>query len=320
MPPWSLYRAFLGSDGKVLSAWTPVRIGLDACDAAAVGLRGAHDILEHPQGFLTRFATFPLPATITRGLGRRWHTETLSFKVRPGGPGIDAAVDCTLALQREIGPLSVDDVADVAVYASNYTVAVDRHITPYMDGDRSPVSALTFSLAYTVATALLTGRLDVSDFAPPRLSERERWALADKVRVVHDPLLTRRMRLSAVPLGEALREAGLDAAGDWLASVDGHEANGMLDALAAPSETFAEAEKVTPARVVIRLTDGRTFEHARDIPLGGAGPDTRARHWELVSAKFLATGGRPEVLSEVAALDEASPGEVTQMLAAALGD
>ena len=34
MPPWPSLRAFLGSDAKVLSAAMPVRMGLDACDAA----------------------------------------------------------------------------------------------------------------------------------------------------------------------------------------------------------------------------------------------------------------------------------------------
>jgi len=47
MPPATVAHGFLGSDAKVLSASTPVRAGLDACDAAAGGLTGAADILEH---------------------------------------------------------------------------------------------------------------------------------------------------------------------------------------------------------------------------------------------------------------------------------
>ena len=87
MPPRPFLRAFLGSDAKVLSAATPVRMGLDACDAARAGLLGPRDVLEHPDGFLATFATVPLPDAVDLDLGRRWHTETLSFKVHPGGPG-----------------------------------------------------------------------------------------------------------------------------------------------------------------------------------------------------------------------------------------
>lgn len=319
MPPWSLRRAFLGSDGKILSASTPVRMGLDACDVAATGLLGADDILEHPDGFLARFAAVPLPTTLTRGLGGRWHTDTLSFKVRPGGPGVDAAVDCALALQEAHGPFDVDEVADVVVCASSYTLAVERGIAPYMNGPDSPISALILSIGYTVATALLTSDLRPQDFARPPLAEPDRWALAAKVRLEHDPAMTQRLRLAAIPYGEALREAGPEAAARWLASVSGVEISGeLLAKMAPPSESFELAEKVTPARVTIRMTDGRIFEHGCDIPLGAAGPDTRARHPELVRAKFLGTGGSPDVADAIADIEHASPDEVAQLLSAGL--
>ena len=122
MPPRPFLRAFLGSDAKVLSAATPVRMGLDACDAARAGLLGPRDVLEHPDGFLATFATVPLPDAVDLDLGRRWHTETLSFKVHPGGPGLDAAVDCALELRRALGPLRVDDIDEVVVTTSMYTL------------------------------------------------------------------------------------------------------------------------------------------------------------------------------------------------------
>jgi 2-methylcitrate dehydratase PrpD len=318
MPPWPLRRAFLGSDGKVLSAAQPVRTALDACDMAAAGLRGAPDILEHPQGFLAQFAAIPLPRTITDGLGRRWHTETLSFKMRPGGPGVDAAVDCAIALHDTLGAIEVDDVEDVVVRASTYTVGVDEHIAPFMDGADSPVSALTFSIGYTVATALLTGDLTPLDFARPRVARQERWALAAKVRLEHDPEMTRRFGLAAIPLGEALREAGPRRAGAWLRAAGVTDVDEMLAAMSPPSDTFELAEKVTPALVTLRMADGRIVERGRDIPEGAAGPDTRARHPELVRAKFLSTGGTSDVADGIAAIEAASADEVGRLLAAAL--
>ena len=112
MPPWPFLPAFLGSDAKVLSAATPVRLGLDACTAAQAGLAGPRDVLEHPDGFLAKFATVPLPDAVAGDLGRRWHTETLSFKVHPGGPGVDAAVDCAKRLHDVVGGARADEIAE----------------------------------------------------------------------------------------------------------------------------------------------------------------------------------------------------------------
>lgn len=306
MPPWTLTRGFLGSDAKVLSSFVPVRIGLDACDGAAAGLAGAADLLEHPDGFLARFATVPLPEAVTAGFGARWHTETLSFKVRPGGPGIDAAVDCALALRHELDP---EQISEVEVTASLYTVMADLHAAGLLDGERSPVSALILSVPYTVATALLTGALTPEDFAQPALADRRRWDLAKKVHVIHDPEMTRRSLLCTTPFGEALRQAGPRAA-PWL------EEMGVADLaqeIRQPGTTFENAAKITGARVEVRLADGR--RHAREVavPRGAAGSQTRADHAELVREKFLACGGPPEVADAVRRLD-ALPAEAVGAL------
>jgi len=137
MPPWPSLPAFLGSDARVLSAAMPVRTGLDACDAARAGLAGPRDILEHPEGFLATFASVPLPDAVDLALGRRWHTETLSFEVRPGGPVLDAAVDCAAQLHRVLGPVTVDDVDEVVVTTSLYTLLVDAKAAEFVDGDRT---------------------------------------------------------------------------------------------------------------------------------------------------------------------------------------
>jgi 2-methylcitrate dehydratase PrpD len=317
MPPWPSLRGFLGSDAKVLSAATPVRAGLDACDAAAAGLVGPADILEHPDGFLARFATVPLPDAVTAGLGTRWHTETLSFKVHPGGPGLDAAVDCALDLRRELGALEPDDIDEVVVTTSLYTMVVEQRSSAYLSGPRSPVSALVFSTPYTVATTLLTGDLVPDDFAAPAVDDPRRWQLAGKVRVEQDIEMTRDSLVCTVPFGEALRQAGPRAV-PWLDEVGGQWLVDLVGEIAAPSESFEYAEKVTPARVTVRLADGRELARERAIPVGAAGPETRAHHGELVRRKFLATGGSVEVADTAAALDHATAGDVARMLEAAL--
>ncbi|MEU7905465.1 MmgE/PrpD family protein [Actinoplanes sp. NPDC049118] len=317
IPPRMLAPGFLNSDAKVLSAFTPVRAGLDACDAALAGLAGAPDILEHPQGFLSRFSTVPLPEAVTLGLGERWHTETLSFKMHPGGPGIDSAVDCAIELHRELGEREIAGITDVLVHASLYTVVVDRQTAPYVDGPDSPVSALVFSTPYTVATTLLNGELTPADFAAPRVHEPRRWELAAKIRLTEDRGMTRDSFLCEVPFGEALRQAGPRAA-TWLTEFGGPGLVELVGEIPPPSVDFTQASKVTGARVVVTLADGSTRERRLDIPIGAVGPDTRARHAELVREKFLSTGGAKSVADAVADLEHASAREVAELLETAL--
>ncbi|MBP2706819.1 MmgE/PrpD family protein [Microbispora sp. RL4-1S] len=313
-PPWPVMHAFLGGDAKLVHVLAPVRSAMDACDAAAAGLTGMPDIMEHANGFLARFATTPLPEVITAGLGRHWHTETLSFKVRPGGPGIDAAVDCALELHPLLGGAPI---AEVEVAASAYTLFAGRQAARYLAGPRTPISALLLSTAYPVATALLTGDLTVEDFDLPAMRDPVRWALADRIRLVHDPRMTSALLGSVAPFGAALRQAG-ERGLPWLRDFAGDE----IAALAPPGDggppDFTSASKATPARVVVRLADGRTFSRERDIPIGSAGPDTRRRHRELVSEKFLAQGGDLAVAGELGELAELPAERLRRLLAEAL--
>jgi len=317
-PPWSLHRGFLGSDAKVFTAAVPVRVGLDACDAAAAGLRGAPDILEAPDGLLTQFATEPLPEAVVAGLGRRWHTETTSFKVHPGCAYLDPAIDCAVVLHHRLGGVRAADVREVIVHAGILTVAVDRRAAAHVRGPDSSVAALNFSVGYSVATALLAGGLTHHDFHFPALDRPDRWDLAGRVRVVHDDEITRRSLLATAPLGEALRQAGDERARTWLAAQGGEAAADLVAGLGPPSETFEDAEKAIGARVAVHLTDGRVLEETCDIPLGAVGPDSRRDHPRLVREKFLACGGSPAVADSVAHLERLPATDVVGLLAAAL--
>jgi 2-methylcitrate dehydratase PrpD len=317
LPLWPSLRAFLGSDAKVLSASAPVRLGLDACDAAAAGLVGQRDILEHPDGFLSSFATVPLPDAVDLDLGRRWHTETMSFKVHPGGPGLDAAVDCALELHGVLGSLRAEDVEEVVVTTSMYTMVVDQKAAEFVDGADSPVSALVFSTPYAVASALQRGSYVGADLDFPAVADQSRWDLAAKVRLEHDAEMTRESLLSEAPFGEALRQAGPRAA-MWLEEVGTQWLVDLVGELEPPRETFQDATKATPARVTVRLMDGRTYSRELAVPVGAIGPATRARHLELVRAKWLGVGGTRVVADTVAALRAAAPVEVRAMLEGAL--
>jgi 2-methylcitrate dehydratase PrpD len=313
MPPWTLMRGFLGSDSKVLSALTPVRAALDACDAAEAGLAGAPDIMEHPDGFLARFAAVPLGENLVDGLGSRWYTDTLSFKAQPGGPGVDAAIDCARDLHGDLAPLDVADIDEVVVTSSLYTLVTDHRVRPYLEGPRSPVSALVMSAGYLVATALLTGTVTAADLAPPHLDDPRRWELAAKVRLEHDEGMTRDLMHSVAPVGEALRQAGTRA-GAWLHETGGQWLVDLVGTPGPPSATYEHAGKVTPARVEVRLSDGRSVRRELAIPVGAAGSPERARHGEFVREKFLTAGGPVAAADALAELELLTPDEVRDAL------
>lgn len=316
-PPWTLLRGYIGSDARAFSSFSPVQTAMNACDAAAAGMVGAADILEHPDGFLARFATVPLPEAVIAGLGERWHTDTFSFKVRPGGPGIDAAVDCAIEIAAQLPGLVASEIEDVHIEASLYTEYLGRVANGYVTGPDTPPSALPLSIPYCVATALLTGGLAVPDFAAPAVDDPDRWQLAGRVRLTQDEGMTRDLLTSEAPFGEALRQAG-DRAKTWVHGFGGDRAVELLGSPEPPRRDFLDATKHTGARVTVRLADGRTVARRRDIPIGAIGPATRARHRELVREKYLAVGGDPDVADGCAQLRTAAPRKLAALLARAL--
>ncbi|MEU9093780.1 MmgE/PrpD family protein [Streptomyces sp. NPDC048428] len=323
LPPRTVPVGFLGGDAKVFSSSTPVAVGLDACDAAAAGFRGSPEILEHAEGFLSRFATVPLPEIVTAGLSERWHTLTTSFKLHPGGPGMDSAIDCAFGLHREIGTVRAQDIAEISVDTSLYTVLVNRQAGAYLRGPDSPVSALVFALPYLLSTALLTGDLTAEDFTPQRLADADRWAVADRVRIRLDEAMTHDLFHCEVPFGEALRQAGPRAA-DWLKVFgarwkgDGQWLVDLVGELEPPSKDFGSTRKSTPARVTVTLTDGRSLTRELDVPAGAVGSAHAGNLPELMREKFLTAGGTAAVADGLASLESASADDVARLLPAAL--
>lgn len=312
-PPWTLMRGFIASDARMLHVPVAVRMGLDACDAAAGSLQGAPDIVEHPDGFLAQFASIPLPEVITVGLGQRWHTETLSFKLHPGGPGIDAAIDSAIDLHASMSRWSVQDVAEVIVECSVYTLFAARKAQPYLDGPRTPVGALVLTTPYPVATALLTGKLSIQDFTSPAVGSHERWQLAEKVRLVHDPEMTRELLAGDAPFGEALRQAGEEGI-TWLREFGGQELVDLAEQPGAPLADFTQISKPTPARVQVRMHDGQVYSREYRIPRGGIGPELRAEHPSLIKEKFRSLGG-PEVVTDAwQQLAHAGPQQLAELI------
>ena len=314
-----LHHGVVTSDVKAFSAAVPVRMALDACDAAGHGLSGPDTILEHPEGMLAYLSAVPLPDAVTAGLGIRWHTDTLTYKRFPGSAYLHSAIDCAERLHRALGPLGPDQVDRVVVSANLLTWQLQRKVAGVLAGPRTSVSAATLSVGYGVATMLLSGGFGPRDLDPSRIADERRWALADKVVVEHDWDLSVRMASATSPLGEALRQAGNRAMG-WpdLLAWCGDSAGDLLRSLGEPEKTFERATMAIGARVAIELTDGGGRTEATDSAIGQAGPGTRRDHRAIVREKFLATGGTAEVLAALEHVDRLDPATTAAVLRDAL--
>ena len=254
--PTPVEEAFLTSDAKALVAATPVRMALDACDAALAGLAGPRQVLEGPDGVLRRLSDVPMPDAVVAGLGRRWHTDTLSFKRYPASAYLQSAFECAERIAARAGTIDPHDVAAVRVDGSVLTWLLEQKTAPFLARADTATAALTFCAGYGIATILLTGSLTTADLAGDGLRDPDRWALADKVEVRHDKDLTRRMLAATVPLGEALRQAGPRAMQVPAIAAFGDEAREVLAGLGPPSESFSDATMAIGARVEVVLKDG----------------------------------------------------------------
>ncbi|MET8099371.1 MmgE/PrpD family protein [Streptomyces sp. NPDC005236] len=317
VPTWSLSRGFFSTDAKLLVAAVPVQIGLSACDGARFGLTGPEDVLEHPQGFLHRFADIPLPEEALAGLGSLWHTETFSYKIHPGSAYTSAAVDCAIELHNALAGVDHREIAEVVVEGSIFTAGLDRIARQHRIGPGSSVAALNFSLPYNVATALLTGSLLPADLTRPAVDRPDRWEVAARVRTEHDPAFSRHALLATAPLGQALRRAG-ERAEAWVRAIDARAAEALPPDWLEPETDFRWATKNLGARVTVRLRDGRELRAERRGAVGAASGPDGTDHAALARAKFLACGGDPEAVDLLSRLETLRPEEVRRLVNLAL--
>ncbi|HEV7767514.1 MAG TPA: MmgE/PrpD family protein [Thermoanaerobaculia bacterium] len=334
-PAQALFPSFLGSDAKVMCAGWPVRMGMEAVDAVRAGLAAQENLLDDPRGFFAINARVPV-RDFLGGLGERWHTETNSYKIYPVCGYLCSALDATLALVREEN-VSADDALSVEVSGSVFTVGMDAHSAPYLDGARSRIATLTFSTPFVIASAILAREFTPAQLKRSWIEEPRVWGLASRVRSVHDVALTVEALQADIPIGAALRRVGpLQAAGfAWHLAGQAFGRAGrirrlretlrLVRALAASAgETgameFQLSTKPLGARVAIRVRDGRLLTRAVSIPRGFAGNPENAR--ALMREKFLRCAGAvigegraEEVVVKVETLEWLTAGGVADLLA-----
>lgn len=187
-----VFRGFMGPGSKLRSAASSATAGVQAALLAAEGIDGAHDILEHPQGFWARFTYAPILGTF-RGLGQSWAADTLAVKPYPGC----AYVDTTVAALYEIladfkaktgRALQPSEVKNIAVNGGALTLGMNAlSAGAVAEGTLSPV-VINFSIPLTAASTVLFGGLTGADLTAHNIETNAATlrAVAAKVELHHD--------------------------------------------------------------------------------------------------------------------------------------
>lgn len=302
-PARILYPAFLGSDAKALCIAAPILSGCASVTAARAGLRSHAGVLDE---FQREFSPCPLPEFLG-SLGRRWHTETNSYKAYPGSAYLQAAVEAAIAAKQQL-PDDPDSIARVDVYCPLLTVGMEHLAAPYVQ-DRDPcVASLSFSARFAVACALL-----FDTFEPDHLKHAVRtdpavWKWFARIRLQHDPDLTVAALQSEMPVGAALAAAPRLERLRFLMTSGGHRSSDRIptpwrDRIALAWKVCKPRASPVPqdsgsmvkalgARVRLTQSTGKWKEAAVAIPAGFAGSGDAATVRNMMRRKYLACAGR----------------------------
>jgi 2-methylcitrate dehydratase PrpD len=174
-----------GSGVKRLHAGWAGHSGIVAAALARGGFTGPATVLDGRFGLYRTFVGSAPDLAPFDTLGREWETLRVGFKPYPCCHYNHAYLDCALELRRVHGlrPEQVDRV-ECRVPAGEVPIVCEPRATKLRP--RTTYEA-QFSLPYSVAAALVDGRVTLDSYAPARLADPATLALAARVAHVVDP-------------------------------------------------------------------------------------------------------------------------------------
>lgn len=152
----------------------PAQIAVQVALLARAGVRGFDAPLEGRDGFYRLFASGHYDADIlVNDMGQLWHIENLSFKPWPSCRGTHAAIECALEMRRHFDWRMVRHIGIEGC-------EVHRMLAEPAARKAAPQTAIDakFSLPFTVASALVMGKVDLDSFTPGALAHADVLTLA----------------------------------------------------------------------------------------------------------------------------------------------
>jgi 2-methylcitrate dehydratase PrpD len=176
---------FLGESAmsKQLHTGKAAMNGLLAALLANEGFTGAKRILEGEKGFFRATSQDFDEEICVHDLGTVFHSERNSIKYHASCGHTHSAVDSVI-LATGGGMLLPSDVEAVDLLIYQAAIDLLGNIEP-----KTPYLA-KFNLPFCVATALRYGHVNLGDFTPERLEDKDLLQLMKKVRIAGDPELT----------------------------------------------------------------------------------------------------------------------------------
>jgi 2-methylcitrate dehydratase PrpD len=176
-----------GSWTKRIHPGLAAQRGIQAALLANEGFKGPRTILEGKWGFLRGTSRNPDPSRLVENLEGRLRILDTGIKLHACCRYSQSAIDAVLNLRREygLGPHDIDTIR-VEIFRAAFPLVVEPW-EEKMD-PQSDVQA-QFSLPYTVAAAIVKGRVSFEEFLPESLSDPRIREVMARVGVVHDPEL-----------------------------------------------------------------------------------------------------------------------------------
>lgn len=217
LPQWPILRGFFGPHTKTLTSALPAQNGIIACQLAAKGFTGSHEIFDAPDGFCNFMSNSPSTERITHDLDyEHWLTDTIAFKLYPGCAYLDAPLDCVFDILEKHPDLDPDEVEKVKVKLPGIgTVSMDlsdRYEATLEGLKKSDASyvILNFNVPYNIAAALIDKELTPKQFLDDRIFDPKIHELAKKVKVETDIAMTIKIFTSFIPKGMKLTDVRSD--------------------------------------------------------------------------------------------------------------
>ncbi|MSO76912.1 MAG: MmgE/PrpD family protein [Alphaproteobacteria bacterium] len=157
------------------------RNAIVACDLAAAGMGGPHDVLEGPFGYYTLIEAGGDLAPPLAELGRVWRVSELSHKPFPCGRATHGGVTGILRLKAEHA-IDQDTVTAVRLIAP----PLIHRLVARPDMSDPPAHYARLCMAYVAAVALERGTVELADFLPHRLGDPTLHNLAARIGVEID--------------------------------------------------------------------------------------------------------------------------------------
>ena len=160
------------------------RQGLLALDLLECGFNGEHD---GPASLLGRVVSEQFrPEEVVRDLGADWHLMHNYFKLHSCCRYNHGTLDAMDHLAAEGGLPQADAIESIEVTTYHLAVELDN---PAPDN----TLAAKFSVPFAVATRIVQGSSALKSFTREALQHPETRALAQKVRLIHDPAMSARL-------------------------------------------------------------------------------------------------------------------------------